>query len=178
MAEIEDVLGIRSCPMNWPIGVNGNYTGIYDRETEMCHLFLKDNAHGVKKLEVISGKIDDEAIKSNLTPEIIESLESDLELLDEAGDPFDEEKVKKGELTPMFFGSAMTNFGVQPFLEKYLQLAPPPEPRQSRIHAHLLRHFRKGRKRPSPPERQDAPPVPAAAVPCHGKTDRRKSIPG
>lgn len=92
MAEIEDVLGIRSCPMNWPIGVNGNYTGIYDRETEMCHLFLKDNAHGVKKLEVISGKIDDEAIKSNLTPEIIESLESDLELLDEAGDPFDEEK--------------------------------------------------------------------------------------
>ena len=131
MAEIEDVLGIRSCPMNWPIGVNGNYTGIYDRETEMCHLFLKDNAHGVKKLEVISGKIDDEAIKSNLTPEIIESLESDLELLDEAGDPFDEEKVKKGELTPMFFGSAMTNFGVQPFLEKYLQLAPPPEPRKT-----------------------------------------------
>ena len=131
MAEIEDVLGIRSCPMNWPIGVNGNYTGIYDSETEMCHLFLKDNAHGVKKLEVISGKIDDEAIKSNLTPEIIESLESDLELLDEAGDPFDEEKVKKGELTPMFFGSAMTNFGVQPFLEKYLQLAPPPEPRKT-----------------------------------------------
>ena len=107
MAEIEDVLGIRSCPMNWPIGVNGNYTGIYDRETEMCHLFLKDNAHGVKKLEVISGKIDDEAIKSNLTPEIIESLESDLELLDEAGDPFDEEKVKKGELTKLlcqYFG--------------------------------------------------------------------------
>lgn len=92
MAEIEDVLGIRSCPMNWPIGVNGNYTGIYDRETEMCHLFLKDNAHGVKKLEVISGKIDDEAIKSNLTPEIIESLESDLELLDEAGDPLMKKK--------------------------------------------------------------------------------------
>ena len=83
MAEIEDVLGIRSCPMNWPIGVNGNYTGIYDRETEMCHLFLKDNAHGVKKLEVISGKIDDEAIKSNLTPEIIvENLADRLAKLD------------------------------------------------------------------------------------------------
>lgn len=117
MADIEDVLGIRSCPMNWPIGVNGDYTGIYDRETEMCHLFIKDNAHGVKKLEVISGKMDDEKITSHLSPEIIQSLKDDLELLDEAGDPFDEEKVAKGELTPMFFGSAMTNFGVQPFLE-------------------------------------------------------------
>ena len=131
MADIEDVLGIRSCPMNWPIGVNGDYTGIYDRETEMCHLFIKDNAHGVKKLEVISGKMDDEKITSHLSPEIIQSLKDDLELLDEAGDPFDEEKVAKGELTPMFFGSAMTNFGVQPFLEKYLQLAPPPEPRKT-----------------------------------------------
>ena len=131
MADIEDVLGIRSCPMNWPIGVNGDYTGIYDRETEMCHLFIKDNAHGVKKLEVISGKMDDEAIVSHLTPEIIQSLKDDLELLDEAGDPFDADKVARGELTPMFFGSAMTNFGVQPFLEKYLQLAPPPEPRKT-----------------------------------------------
>ncbi len=113
MADIEDVLGIRSCPMNWPIGVNGDYTGIYDRETEICHLFLKDNAHGVKKLEVVSGKMDD--------PKIV----------DEAGDPFDADKVARGELTPMFFGSAMTNFGVQPFLEKYLQLAPPPEARKT-----------------------------------------------
>lgn len=48
MADIEDVLGIRSCPMNWPIGVNGDYTGIYDREKKLCHLFVKDNAHGVK----------------------------------------------------------------------------------------------------------------------------------
>ena len=131
MADIEDVLGIRSCPMNWPIGVNGDYTGIYDRETEMCHLFIKDNAHGVKKLEVISGKMDDEKIVSHLTPEIIRSLQDDLELLDEAGDPFDAGKVARGELTPMFFGSAMTNFGVQPFLEKYLELAPPPEPRKT-----------------------------------------------
>ena len=131
MADIEDVLGIRSCPMNWPIGVNGDYTGIYDRETEMCHIFVKDNAHGVKKLEVISGKIDDEAIVSQVGQEVLDALRDDLELLDEAGDPFDAEKVAKGELTPMFFGSAMTNFGVQPFLEKYLELAPPPEARKT-----------------------------------------------
>ncbi len=129
MADIEDVLGIRSCPMNWPIGVNGNYTGIYDRETETCHLFVRDTAHGAKKLDVISGKLTDEAIVSRLTEEERTSLTDDLELLDEAGDPFDADKVAKGELTPMFFGSAMTNFGVEPFLKKFLQLAPPPQPR-------------------------------------------------
>ena len=132
MADLEDVLGIRSCPMNWPIGVNGNYTGIYDRETKICHLFVRDTAHGAKKLEVISGAIDDEAITSRLSAEEIQSLLDDLELLDEAGDPFDAEKVAKGLLTPMFFGSAMTNFGVEPFLKKFLELAPPPQPRQTR----------------------------------------------
>ena len=131
MADIEDVLGIRSCPMNWPIGVNGDYTGIYDREKRLCHLFVKDNAHGVKKLEVISGRIDDPEIVSHLSEEVLSSLKDDLELLEEAGDPFDKDKVSKGELTPLFFGSAMTNFGVQTFLEKYLELAPPPEERET-----------------------------------------------
>lgn len=131
MAEIEDVLGIRSCPMNWPIGINGDYTGIYNRENHTCYLFIKDNAHGTKKLSVISGGIDDPVIQEQLEGEILDSLREDLELLDEAGDPFDKDKVAKGELTPMFFGSAMTNFGVQIFLEKYLELAPPPEGRHA-----------------------------------------------
>ena len=131
MADIEDVLGIRSCPMNWPIGINGNYTGIFDRETEIAHLFIKDNAHGTKKLEVVSGKLTDEAITSRLDPDIISSLKDDLELLDEAGDPFDAQRVASGELTPMFFGSAMTNFGVEPFLKKFLELAPPPMERKT-----------------------------------------------
>lgn len=130
MADIEDVLGIRACPMNWPIGINGSYTGIYDRETETAHLFIRDTAHGTKKLDVISGKLTDEAITSRLAPDVLESLKDDLELLEEAGDPFDADKVAHGKLTPMFFGSAMTNFGVQPFLEKFLELAPPPRPRK------------------------------------------------
>ena len=117
--------------VNWPIGVNGDYTGIYDREKKLCHLFVKDNAHGVKKLEVISGRIDDPEIVSHLSEEVLSSLKDDLELLEEAGDPFDKDKVSKGELTPLFFGSAMTNFGVQTFLEKYLELAPPPEERET-----------------------------------------------
>jgi len=84
------------------------------------HLFIKDNAHGVKKLEVISGRIDDPEIVSHLSEEVLSSLKDDLELLEEAGDPFDKDKVSKGELTPLFFGSAMTNFGVQTFFVKYL----------------------------------------------------------
>jgi peptide chain release factor 3 len=131
MADIEDVLGIRSCPMNWPIGINGNYTGIYDRETDTAFLFIKDNAHGTKKLDVISGSLDDEAIRSHLDEDTISSLRDDLELLDEAGDPFDADRVAAGELTPMFFGSAMTNFGVEPFLKKFLELAPPPMERKT-----------------------------------------------
>lgn len=130
MADIEDVLGIRSCPMNWPIGLNGDYTGIYDRETKTAYLFTKDTAHGTKKLKVVSGPLSDPAVTSRLAPEVLAGLKDDIALLDEAGDPFDAEKTAHGQLTPMFFGSAMTNFGVQPFLEKFLQLAPPPQSRK------------------------------------------------
>lgn len=131
MAEIEDVLGIRSCPMNWPIGVNGNYQGIYDREKQTCYLFIRDNAHGTKILKTISGRIEDPVIQGALEPDVIKALKDDIALLDAAGDPFDADKVAKGKLTPMFFGSAMTNFGVKDFLEKYLELAPPPQPREA-----------------------------------------------
>ena len=131
MSDIEEVLGIRSCPMNWPIGINGNYVGIYDRETNTAFIFIKDNAHGTKKLQVVSGKLDDSSIMELLDEEVLESLKSDLELLDEAGDPFNMDKISAGKLTPMFFGSAMTNFGVEPFLKRFLKLAPPPTERKT-----------------------------------------------
>ena len=123
--------GIRSCPMNWPIGINGNYVGIYDRETNTAFIFIKDNAHGTKKLQVVSGKLDNSSIMELLDEEVLESLKSDLELLDEAGDPFNMDKISAGKLTPMFFGSAMTNFGVEPFLKRFLKLAPPPTERKT-----------------------------------------------
>lgn len=131
MEEIENMLGIRACPMNWPVGINGNYQGIYDRETEQIHLFAKAGDHGQKKLSVISGHRDDPRIREQLSDEIIAQLQEDIELLDIAGDPFDAEKVAHGKLTPMYFGSAMTNFGVQPFLESFLTLAPPPAARHA-----------------------------------------------
>lgn len=131
MEEIENILGIRSVPINWPVGINGNYQGIYDRQTNTIELFDKDNNHGQKKLASTIGTVDDPSFKELLGADIHQALIDDIELLDVAGDEFDLERVRRGELTPMFFGSAMTNFGVKPFLEKFLELAPSPAPRQA-----------------------------------------------
>ena len=116
MDEIEDILGIHAYPMNWPIGLNGNLVGgIYDRASSSIELFEKDTTHGQRKLASTKGSADDPIFKELLDEDVHQGLIDDIELLDEAGDEFDMEKVKRGELTPMFFGSAMTNFGVKPF---------------------------------------------------------------
>ena len=92
-------------------------------------LFEDDTSHGAKKLKSTTGSLDDPKIRELLGDELYENLCNDIELLDMAGDEFDMEKVNTGELTPMFFGSAMTNFGVQSFLEKFLEMSPMPQPR-------------------------------------------------
>lgn len=131
MEEIENSLGIHAVPMNWPVGINGEYQGIYDRETHTVDLFAKDETHGQQKLASTKESVDDPAFRELLGEEVHQSLIDDIELLDVAGDEFDFDRVRAGELTPMFFGSAMTNFGVKPFLEKFLDLAPSPTPRQA-----------------------------------------------
>jgi len=129
MDELEKILNIRAYPINWPIGIDGHYKGVYDRLENTVQLFEDDTSHGANKLKSTTGSLDDPKIKELLGEELYENLCNDIELLDMAGDEFDLEKVKSGELTPMFFGSAMTNFGVQPFLEKFLELSPKPQPR-------------------------------------------------
>ena len=131
MDEIEEVLGIRSYPMNWPIGTDGNYRGVYDRQRKQVELFAADKTHGQTARASVTGGIDDPEFAKLLGASDHEQLMEDIALLDEAGEAFDLEKVAHGELTPMFFGSAMTNFGVQNFLEEYLRLAPPPAERLS-----------------------------------------------
>ena len=131
MEEIEKVLGIRAYPMNWPVGIDGSYKGVYNRREAEVELFAKDGSHGQKLLASTVGSVDDPAFRQLLGEDVHQALCDDIALLDMAGDEFDYEKVARGELTPVFFGSAMTNFGVQPFLEEFLTLAPPPGPRQS-----------------------------------------------
>lgn len=129
MEEIEQVLGIRSVPMNWPIGMGRDLCGVYDRMKNQVELFQGDDDSKieVKKVE----DYNDPVIRDMAGEYLHEQLCQDIELLDVAGDPFDLEKVLKGELTPVFFGSAVNNFGVQTFLDNFLQLAPKPEPRRS-----------------------------------------------
>jgi len=133
MEEIEQVLGIRAYPMNWPVGIHGNYVGVYNRQQAQVELFERDGSHGQSVLPSTMGSVSDPAFRDLLGEEVHSVLCEDIELLDMAGDAFDLDQVKAGELTPMFFGSAMTNFGVRPFLEEFLQLAPPPAARTSTV---------------------------------------------
>lgn len=131
MEEIEKVLEINAYPMNWPVGVDGDYKGVYDRRKKQVELFAEDGSHGQNMLASTVGSVEDGAFAELLGEELHRALCDDIELLDMAGDSFDLGRVERGELTPMFFGSAMTNFGVQNFLEEFLKLAPPPAPRGS-----------------------------------------------
>lgn len=131
MEEIEKVLGIVSYPMNWPIGIDGEYKGVYNRKQAQIELFQNDGSHGQWALQSTVGRAEDPAFTEILGEDIHKALCDDIELLDTAGEQFELGKVLRGELTPMFFGSAMTNFGVQPFLEEYLRLAPPPLSRKT-----------------------------------------------
>ena len=131
MDEIESVLGIRSCPINWPIGVDGDFQGVYHRDTNLVELYAGGD-HGKRMVEKADIPLDDPALHDALAEGYITRLHEELDLL-EAGESFDLEQVRAGQLTPMFFGSAVTNFGVEPFLERFLRYTPPPLPRRSDI---------------------------------------------
>jgi peptide chain release factor 3 len=131
MEELEEVLGIRSYPMNWPAGIPGSYRGVYNRAKKQIELFETSGRHGSSILPSKAGGVNDEAFKEELGADIHGQLCEDIELLDVAGEAFDWEKVQAGQLTPLFFGSAMTNFGVEPFLQAFLEMAPSPGSRKT-----------------------------------------------
>ena len=128
--EIESELGIPTCPINWPIGSGKGFKGVYDRETENVLLF-SDTQKGTKEgtEEVIN--IHDPLRSEHITEEEIAHLKEEIELLDGASAEFDLDEVSRGALSPVFFGSALTNFGVETFLEHFLKMTNPPLARQS-----------------------------------------------
>ena len=132
LEDIESELGIKTYPMNWPIGSGKEFKGVYDRKNERIIAFNGGN-HGATEVEAIEGSVYDERFREILGSALHDKLMEDIELLDIAGDEFDVEKVRTGELTPVFFGSALTNFGVEPFLENFLEMTTSPLPRQSNI---------------------------------------------
>ncbi len=131
--EIEKELGIATCPVNWPIGCGKAFQGVYDREKK-CILTYEDTQKGTKEGESREIPIKEEGqAVSAIGREPLSLLQEEIALLDGASAPFDLEEVRKGELTPVFFGSALTNFGVEIFLQYFLEMATPPLPRKADV---------------------------------------------
>ncbi len=130
LEDIENALGIRSCPVNWPIGSDGKFKGVFNRHENQIELF-GDGNHGASIAKSTTGDLEDPAFAELVGEEHHEKLMEDIELLDVAGDEFDLDRILAGELTPVYFGSALTNFGVEPFLKSYLNISQSPRPRET-----------------------------------------------
>ena len=128
--EIEKELGIATCPVNWPIGSGKNFKGVYDRNTKKVMLF-SDTLKGTKEGEEKDFDINDPALTTEIGQEYRDKLDEEIELLDGASAEFDMDLVSRGELSPVFFGSALTNFGVETFLKHFLSMTTSPLPRNS-----------------------------------------------
>jgi peptide chain release factor 3 len=130
--EIEQELGLQTYAVNWPIGMGDRFQGVYDRRKQQIHLF-KRTAHGSRQAAETVIDLGDPKIEEYLDRDLYYQLKEELEILDEIGADFDLEKIHAGKMTPVFFGSAMTNFGVKLFLEAFLEYALQPEGRKSSI---------------------------------------------
>jgi len=130
--ELEKVLGIHATPMNWPIGTDGDFKGVYNRKNNQIELFDPGAGdHGASMVAIKAGSLEDKSLTALIGEYHHEQLKAEIELLNIAGNDFDMAKILEGELTPVFFGSAITNFGVEPFLKEFLAMAPPPSPRRT-----------------------------------------------
>lgn len=111
MEEIENVLGINTYPMNWPIGSGRNFRGVFDRQTRRVIAFEGDgHANATKKVAEVEAELGDPAMDELIGEENHKNLMDDIELLDGAGDELDLDAVACGKLSPAFFGSALTNW--------------------------------------------------------------------
>ena len=130
--DIEKVLGISTCPMNWPIGCGKEFKGVYNRDKKEVSLF-QAAMNGQREVDVKTISISDNALVSEIGQDFYEKLNDDIELLDGASAEYDLDTIQAGNLTPVFFGSALTNFGVETFLQHFLSMTTAPLPRNSSI---------------------------------------------
>ncbi len=130
--EIEKVLGIPCHAHTWPVGAGSAFQGVYDR---LHHRMLRFErvAGGALPAPVQVGDVRDQGFRIQVGAKTHDQLLEELELLDGASVPWDREAFLAGRLTPVFFASAMTNFGVEPFLDAFVELAPGPRPRQTSL---------------------------------------------
>ena len=128
--EIESILGIKTCPINWPIGSGKEFKGVYDRNTKIVSTFTAA-MNGQKEVAERDLHIDSDELIGEIGTHFKDKLLEDVELLDGASAEFNMDEVSAGTLTPVFFGSALTNFGVETFLKHFLKMTSSPLPRNS-----------------------------------------------
>ncbi len=132
LEEIEQVLGIETYPVNWPMGSGRDFRGVYDRGRGELIAF-ESTGNGAHEANATALKLEDAALDTLVGASAAAQLRDDIELLDGAGSELDMERVQNGELSPVFFGSALTNFGVEPFLREFLNMTMPPLPRKADV---------------------------------------------
>ncbi len=132
MDDIENVLGITTCPINWPIGCGKNFKGVYNRDTKTITTFTAA-MNGQKEIASREVPADSDEAVEMVSRDYYDQLQEEIELLDGAGETFDMDEVRAGQISPVFFGSALTNFGVETFLKHFLKMTTSPLPRKSDI---------------------------------------------
>jgi peptide chain release factor 3 len=128
--ELESVLGIGAFPVNWPFGNGPEFRGVYDRLERKLHLFERTKG-GMREAPVQVMGLDDPAITSRIDADVYRQGRDELEMLEGAGAEFDRDRVLAGEITPVYFGSAANNFGVELLLDGFLEHSADPGPRRS-----------------------------------------------
>jgi peptide chain release factor 3 len=123
--ELERVLGIAACPVNWPLGDGADFRGVFDRQEQLVHFFERVPGGEFRAPVSVHG-LADPVVREAMNPETYARMVEELAMLDGAGAGFAPAAVLAGELTPVFFGSAVNNFGVQLLLDAFLELAPAP----------------------------------------------------
>ena len=129
LTEIEEALGIQASAVNWPIGSGRDFRGVVDRRTHELQLFEKSAAGGALRSELERIPMDSPLATERLGADVAARVREELELLDVAGNKLDMQRFLAGEVTPTFFGSALTNFGLEPFFDAFVELAPSPSGR-------------------------------------------------
>ncbi|HOE36118.1 MAG TPA: peptide chain release factor 3 [Kiritimatiellia bacterium] len=128
--EIENTLQLQACAMNWPLGDGVDFRGVYDRQGKLAHFFER-TVGGASRAPEVLRSLQDLATLSQMPADAVARLTEEIAMLDAAGAVFDEAAVRAGDMTPVFFGSALNNFGVQLLLDFFLAHAPPPGPRKA-----------------------------------------------
>jgi peptide chain release factor 3 len=128
--ELEAVLGIQASPVIWPLGNGPSFRGVFDRRNRQVHLFERVPGGAYRAPEKVAS-LDDPVVRAKLDDSTFEEVGEQLAMLDGAGHPYDLAAVRAGRQTPVYFGSAVNNFGIQLLLDGFLEDSIPPQPRNS-----------------------------------------------